>query len=179
MASLFAQANGLTRAIEQGFVIDNGGPTNLGVTIPFLADYWKTIARSGTPTLEDIRKLARPEADAAFEALLWIPLNCGFLPAGVGYALFDAAVNSGAYQAALWLQRIVGATPDGVIGQKTITAVNATDPVTIIKELSKARSRLMLGMNNTIEEVSEKGWVARLIEVTANGILINLGKLKA
>lgn len=178
MDTLFAQANKLTRGVERGFVIDNGGPTNLGITIPFLTDYWHATGRMGTPTETDIRQLTAATADAAFEQLIWTPLNCGFMPAGVGYAVFDAAVNSGAVQAALWVQRLVGVVSDGHIGQKTIVAVQAAEPLTLIKELSKARSRLMLGMNNTIEEVNEKGWVARLIEVTANGILINLGKLK-
>lgn len=179
MGTLFSQANALTRDIERGFVIDNGGPTNLGITIPFLADYWRTIGRAGVPTEADIRKLDHATADAAYEALIWNPLQCGFMPAGVGYALFDAAVNSGARQAALWLQRIVKAWPDGKIGQQTVAAVHAANPITVIKELSKARSALMLGMNNAVEEKYEKGWHVRLIDVTANGILINLNVMKA
>lgn len=176
--TLFAAANRLTRGVEQGFVIDNGGPTNFGCTMPFIADYWAKLGKPGTPTESDIRRLTSSEADEAFEMLIWNPLLCGFMPAGVGYAVFDAAVNSGSHQAGLWLQRIVGVADDGHIGQQTIAAVHAADPITIIKEVAKARSRLMLGMNNTIEETNEKGWVVRLIDVTANGILMNLGKLK-
>lgn len=179
MDTLFVQANKLTRAVEQGFVIDNGGPTNFGCTIPFITDYWAKLGRLGTVTETSIRQLTAAEADEAYELLIWNPLNCGFMPAGVGYAVFDAAVNSGAHQAALWLQRIVGVSVDGHLGQQTIAAVHAADPITLIKEMAKARARLMLGMNNTIEETNEKGWVVRLIDVTANGILMNLGKLKA
>ena len=176
--TLFVQANKLTRGVEKGFVIDNGGPTNLGVTIPFLTDYWVYLGRLGTPNEFDIRRLTTQEADDAFEKLLWEPLKCGFMPAGVGYSVFDAAVNSGARQASLWLQRIVGVEPDGHIGPKTLAAIHAADPIRLICELAKARSALMLGGNTVVEERYEKGWHIRLIDVTAASILMNLGKWK-
>lgn len=179
MSNLFFQANALTRAIEKGFVVDNGGPTNLGITIPFLTDYWRLKGNMGIPTEKDIRALTPAIADDAFENLVWNRLKCGFMPAGVGYAVFDAAVNSGVPQAAIWLQTILGVKTDGVIGQNTLQAIFATDPIGIIKELSKARSRLMLNLNNANEEKYERGWHSRLIDVTANAILINLGKMKA
>lgn len=178
MITLFAQANTLTGAVEKGFVVDNGGPTKYGVTLPFLTDYWRHMGVFGTPTEADIRNLTRDTADAAYEALIWEPLKCGFMPAGVGYALFDAAVNSGIHQATVWFQQIVGVITDGKIGVKTIAAAQDANPIRTIKDLSKARSSLMLGMDNATEEKYEKGWHIRLIDVTANAILINLGKLK-
>jgi len=173
---LFLQANGLTRAVEKGFVIDNGGPTNYGVTIPFLKDYWKKIGKAGDPTETDIRNLTSEEADEAYEMLIWNPLQCGFMPPGVGYSVFDAAVNSGVRQAAIWLQRAVKVIPDGLIGSQTIAAITRKDPILIIRELAKMRSALVLGMNNANEERYEKGWHIRLIDVTADAILMNLGK---
>lgn len=178
--SLLSQALRLTGRAEGGFVVDNGGPTNFGVTIGFLADYWR---KKGivvlSPSERDIRALTKLEAEAAYEAVLWGPMRLGFFPAGVGYAVFDAAINSGAHQAAKWLQQIVGTPVDGIIGQQTVVAVHNTDPIKVIRDLSKLRSRLMLGMNNAVEETNEKGWHARLIDVTADAILINLNVLKA
>lgn len=178
MTTLLAQALKLTGATEGGFTIDHAGPTNLGITIPFLTDYWRYKKLPGIPTERDIRALKQDVADAAYEALIWDPLKCGFMPAGVGYVVFDTAVNSGATQAALWLQRLVKALPDGQIGPKTLAAINQTDPVAIITGMAKYRSALMLGMNNAIEEKFEKGWHVRLIDMVATAILINLGKYK-
>ena len=45
------------------------------------------------------------------------------LPAGLDYAVFDVAVNSGTKRASRFLQAIVGQRTDGVIGMQTLQAV--------------------------------------------------------
>ncbi len=41
--------------------------------------------------------------------------------------LFDFGVNAGARTAAVLAQTVVGATPDGAVGPKTLAAINAAD----------------------------------------------------
>jgi lysozyme family protein len=55
----------------------------------------------------------------------WLEGDCDRLPWPVSLVHFDACVNTGVTQAARFLQRSVGAEPDGRIGPKTLEAVRA------------------------------------------------------
>lgn len=46
------------------------------------------------------------------------------LPDGLDFAVFDTAVNTGPREAGKLLQRVVGVPTDGVLGPKSLAAVN-------------------------------------------------------
>ncbi len=98
---------------------DPGGPTNFGITI---ADYRMYVKPNATA--DDVRHMKLSEAKAIYRAKYWDKMRCDELPAGVDYAVFDFGVNSGVSRSAKYLQRIVGAKDDGVIGDKTLQSVN-------------------------------------------------------
>lgn len=74
-----------------------------------------------------MRDLPRDAAKGIYRKLYWDAVQADQLPVGIRFDVFDAAVNSGPGQAAKWLQRVVGAAPDGVIGAKTIAAARGAD----------------------------------------------------
>jgi lysozyme family protein len=88
----------------------------------------------------------------------------------VANKLFDMGVNMGVRQAALYSQRAVNAsagnariTEDGVMGEKTLAAVNAADPVTyrqMLCELSATHYEHVAAANPA-QAVNLKGWLAR------------------
>ena len=99
-------------AHEGGYVNhpkDPGGATNKGVTQRVYDDYRR---RNGLPT-RDVRQLQEAERLNIFRGSYWNPIKGDQLPAGVGYVVYDGAVNSGVSQSVKWLQRALGIKADG------------------------------------------------------------------
>ena len=71
----------------------------------------------------DIANLTLAGAADIYSRDFYLPVGGDRLPAPIGLLAFDAAVNSGVHNAARWLQRAVGVTDDGVVGDATIAAV--------------------------------------------------------
>ena len=95
---------------EGGFVNhpkDPGGMTNLGVTKRVWEEY------VGHEVDEKaMRALTPADVDTLYRRKYWDKVRGDELPAGVDYAVFDAAINSGPGRASKWLQTAVGAVPD-------------------------------------------------------------------
>jgi len=99
---------------------DPGGETMWGITA--------RVARRNGYT-GDMRMLPRETAKGIAEHEYWMPAKCGDLPPLLRFQMLDAAYNSGATQATLWLQRALDVPADGVLGPATLAAVNAADPM--------------------------------------------------
>jgi lysozyme family protein len=97
---------------------DPGGRTNLGCT----QAVWEAFV--GHPVSEaDMKALTPEDVAPLYKRKYWDKVSGDQLPAGLDYAVFDAAINSGPGRAAKWLQEVVGVEADGVIGYKTIIAL--------------------------------------------------------
>ncbi|MBN8747351.1 MAG: glycoside hydrolase family 108 protein [Variovorax sp.] len=100
---------------------DPGGKTMWGVT--------EKVARA-KGYKGDMRDLPQSFAKAVvYRPDYWDAVRADELPDSVRFDVFDAAVNHGASQAAKWLQRAAGATPDGVIGARTVAAARGAGPM--------------------------------------------------
>ena len=85
---------------------------------------------------EDIRNLTKERAAEIYWNDYWLRSKANLMPLGVGEVVANIAVNAGLGRASKWLQRDVGMQViDGVIGPKTIAAVNATNPVMLANQL--------------------------------------------
>jgi lysozyme family protein len=113
---------------------DPGGATNKGVTI---ATFRRYVKPKGTKA--DLRAITAEQVATVYYKHYWAVVHGPELPAGVDYAVFDLAVNSGPSRAARFLQRVVGATEDGRIGPATLAAVRKADPTEVIATLCDAR----------------------------------------
>lgn len=119
---------------------DPGGETNWGVT--------KVVARAhGYQGL--MKDMPVDVAKAIYKKSYWTPVRADELPPAIRYAVFDAAVNSGVGTSVRWLQQSVGATPDGVLGPKTLAAINEVNPDGLLRKMLGRRLRAMTDM---------KGW---------------------
>ena len=87
------------------------------------------ISAAAYPTL-DIASLTEAQAEAIYEEDYWTPIQGESLPQALALIVLDAAVNSGVSQSGIWLQVVVGATTDGVIGPATLAAVQAWQSTT-------------------------------------------------
>lgn len=86
----------------------------------------------------------------------------------VANTVYDFGVNSGTSRAAKFLQQSVNAvskynlTVDGVIGPKTVTAVNSVNPEMLHKEYNRLREKFYLSIAGGSQVQFLKGWLKRL-----------------
>ena len=149
--------------VEEGGYVnhsrDPGGATMKGVTQAVYDDYRR---RTGQPR-RSVRQIADAELAAIYRNEYWDAINGDNLPAGVDYATFDLAVNSGVGRAARFLQNVLGVVEDGKIGPKTIAAIEM--PSFIAGKLCDKRLAFLRALNTFT--TFGRGWTARVARVKA------------
>ena len=161
----FDQALPLVLVHEGGYVNhpkDPGGATMKGVT-QATYDGWR--AKQGL-SVQPVRNITSEEVSAIYRRDYWDKVKGDDLPAGVGYAVFDFAVNSGVRRASRFLQKVVGVAQDGVIGPATIAAVKALPPATVIDRLCDDRMAFLRGLGTF--STFGKGWTRRVTDVRSH-----------
>jgi lysozyme family protein len=158
MKENYAKALAQVLKYEGGYVDhpkDPGGPTNKGIT-QAVYDAWRKAANQPTQSVRYINDL---EVGAIYRQQYWDRISGDDLPAGVDFAVFDFAVNSGVSRAAKTLQAVVGVTQDGVIGPATIQATKTYVAMSITNR------RLAFMQSLSIWSTFGKGWSARIADV--------------
>jgi len=97
---------------------DPGGATMKGVT---LLTYRRHFGADRSK--DDLKHIPDKQLEKIYRTAYWNQCRCDDLPAGLDYAVFDAAVNSGPTRSATWLQAVVGAKADGGIGPDTLAKI--------------------------------------------------------
>lgn len=124
----FEKAFSATMAREGGYVLhevagDTGGMTYAGIARNKNPDWpgWKHIDRGDVPPTEMVRKF--------YLTGYWVPIRGDELRYDIAASIFDFAVNSSApgrpVTAVKLAQQVAGVEPDGVIGPKSVAALNA------------------------------------------------------
>ena len=163
MQSNFELCLGLLLQHEGGFVNDsrdNGGMTNLGVTIKVWEEW------VGHPVSEkEMRALTPTMVGPLYKRKYWDACHADDLVSGLDYAVFDVAVNSGVGRAVKLLQSCVGATPDGGYGSITSALVKkaSSDPARLIELFCAKRLEFLQSLKSF--EAFGKGWSRRVSEV--------------
>lgn len=147
--SMFYEALDIALELEGGYVNDPkdlGGETKYG------------ISKRSYPEL-DIARLTLTDARTIYKQHYWSPLKCDQFKWPMCLYLFDMGVNSGNNQAVKTLQRALGVTADGFIGDVTINAANNSDT-----DLYLTHRILFYQSLNTYSTYG-KGWVKRLFKL--------------
>ena len=170
MTGDFAVSLAHVLASEGGYVDDPkdpGGRTNEGIT-QHVYDNWRLA--KGLPT-RSVATIDPNEVEAIYRGLYWSAVAGDQLPAGVDYATFDYAVNSGAHRAACALQNAVGVPADGQIGPATLAAANAADPRRVINAVCSARQAFLESLPTFAH--FGNGWSHRVasVEQVARGMV--------
>lgn len=110
---------------------DPGGPTKFGISLRFLQGIQPSAGVS------DILEMTWARASSILEVEFWIKNRYDLLPEDLGVKLFDLAVNMGAHQAHVLLQRACRAgsepvTEDGLLGPKTRASVAIAQPFVLL-----------------------------------------------
>lgn len=117
---------------------DRGGMTYAGIARRMNPHWpgWALIDRGETPSAELVREFYREG--------WWDPIQGDAIAdERVAYTLYSFATNSSAYgqpkTAVKLAQIVVGTTPDGIVGPKTLAAINAMDPELFLAKYALAR----------------------------------------
>ena len=98
---------------------DKGGSTNFGIT----QKTYNTYLVSEQLPLRSVEEIDIHEVSEIYKRYYWDLCKCSEIPIPLDLIVFDSAVQHGVTRANQWLQRCVGTTPDGIVGEKTIYAV--------------------------------------------------------
>lgn len=148
---------------EGGFVnnpADRGGATNLGITIGTLSTW---LGRQAT--IADVQNLTKDTAIAIYKKNYWDKVSGDQLKYySVALTLFDQAVNRGPASAIKQAQKIVGVTQDGVMGPKTVEAINKMPDSQFLPQYLSASAAFYnkLVQNDSSQGVFLQGWLNRI-----------------
>jgi len=155
---------------EGGYVndpLDSGGRTNLGVT----QRVWEEWV--GHPVSEaDMKALTSEKVAPMYKMKYWNPSYCEKLPKGLDYVVFDFAVNAGTGRSVKTQQQAIGVLADGVIGPRTMAAINGANPKDLIAKFSDARTDFYQGIVARRPDQARfiRGWLNRTEDARKLGL---------
>lgn len=161
----FEAAFTATMQREGGFVLhtvkgDRGGQTYAGIARNFHPKWpgWSVIDRGQIPPTGLVRQF--------YYELFWLPVAGDQLRPDIAAAIFDMAVNAGVPVACKLAQVVAGVVPDGVIGPKSIAALNAIAPDVWPARYAIARMTRYAEICNRNRSQSKflLGWTNRVLE---------------
>lgn len=116
---------------------------------------------------EDIDGMTEERAKAIYRRDFWGPAGCDAVPDAIKFDLFDMAVNSGKGNAVRALQRACGEFQDGILGPRTLAAVQSMPASRMAARFNGAR--LMFLADLPTWPAHGRGWsrrvAANLLEV--------------
>jgi len=137
---------------------DPGGMTNLGVT----KRAWEEYVGHGVDEAT-MRGLTPEVVKPFYKSRYWDRIKGDDLPSGVDYAAYDLAVNSGVGRAAKYLQEIAGVPSDGIIGPKSLAAIQACPADEMVDALCGMRLDFLKRLPTW--DTFGKGWGRRVADV--------------
>lgn len=153
---------------------DPGGATNYGISLRYLKKFENSpkdilslfdIDGNGLLNEEDIKKMTKEQAEKIYKKMWWDKFQYGrILNQSVANKIFDLAVNMGSIQAHTCAQRAVRAAngtlldEDGILGTKTIAALNRCVPEVLLAAIKSEGAGFYRFLN---KPRYLKGWLNR------------------
>lgn len=136
--SKFAPAVAITLKNEGGFMHNpkTGEVVNHGITLKTLRGLGvlKTTGPTIVADIEFVKSLTADEAADIYEQEYWDKFHLDRLDSQeLANKVFDIQVNTG--RGVRLLQKALKITADGIVGEHTIAAANAADPVALLADL--------------------------------------------
>lgn len=158
---------------EGGFVNDPddlGGATNKGVTIATYESYCK---KKGCPkpTVERLKNLSNQEWTEILKTIYWDRWNADEIKSqSVANILVDWVWASGVHGIKI-PQEVAGVLADGIVGPKTIAAVNSKNPQELFDSIKVARVAFIdeICRKRPANNKFKKGWLNRINSLKFEG----------
>lgn len=164
-------------ATKKGFAndpVDRGGATMCGVIL----DTYRTYRKSKgilTTTVNDLRKMPYEDWRAIIKQMFWNRWKADeIISQPLANLLVDWVWTSGVNGIKI-PQRVLCVTADGIVGPKTIAALNAANPRQLFDTLHNERIKFVDGIvrRNPSQVKFIKGWKRRINAITYSGLQFN------
>lgn len=164
---------------EGGFVndpLDRGGATNMGVTIAT----WRRVGYDkdgdGDIDVDDLRKLTREDVrDRVLLPHYWNRWQANLIGSqSIANTLVDWVWASGAYGIKI-PQRILGVKQDGIVGPKTLAALNSRDPGRLFGQIQTERRAFVERIVRSTPSQGRflNGWLRRIDAIRWGELVMN------
>lgn len=146
---------------------DLGGATMIGVTIATYTEYCR---RKGypKPTVERLRNMTYAQWLDILKTMFWDRWQADQIAnQSIAEILVDWIWASGKYGITI-PQQVLGVKVDGVVGPKTIAAVNAANPAELFGKIRAERIAFInrICVSRPVNNKYKKGWLRRLNAIT-------------
>lgn len=164
----FRAAHAFVAHWEGGFVDDphdRGGVTKWGITIRTLIAKGLDLNGDGVVNRKDIRDMTPEQARNIYRRDYWVGAACPRLPWPLSLPVYDCAVNQGVSRATRILQKSVRVRVDGIIGPKTLAAVErawSRNPKWLLREVCARRAVHYSSLAQVVRY--GLGWFRRLLD---------------
>lgn len=152
---------------EGGYVNDpndKGGATNLGITLAVWVANGYDKDRDGDIDKDDVRLINQEDAYFIAKKLYWDPVKGDLINNQViAEFIFDWAYNSGTKNVIRKVQQLIGVKDDGIIGPRTIAAINSANQKELFDRLKARRESFYRAIvrKNPSQQKFLKGWLNR------------------
>lgn len=160
---------------EGGYVNDprdSGGATNKGITI---ATFRSVFGQS--KTIDDLKKMTDEQWWTVFKTKFWDKYKADNIKdEWLRYLLVDWLWGSGKW-AITKVQKLLGLNSDGIVGDKTIAAINSKDPKKLFDAVWQMREKFLYDISKGKNSVFLKGWLRRLNGIKYGYLVTNNGTI--
>ena len=144
---------------------DMGGCTKFGIILPTLKEYNLDVNKDGVFSCDDVKALTIEDAKLIYKKMYWDYFKADSIKnQSLAEYIVDGAINQGKGTIAKYIQDIIGVTADGLVGNKTIEAINNYNSKELFDKLKAKREEKYhkIVANNPSQNKFLKGWLNRL-----------------
>lgn len=166
-------------SFEGGYVNDpddRGGATNKGVTIATWRQVGYDKDGDGDIDTNDLRLLTDADVrDRVLRPHYWDRWKADYIRSqSVANLVVDWVWASGRHGITK-VQRVLGVKADGIVGPKTLEAINAREPRPLFEAIKAERRKFIRGIiaSNPRQRKFEAGWLRRLESIQYGSLTLN------
>ena len=139
---------------------DQGGPTNLGITLNTYRAYC-----GQEKTIKDLQNMSYGTWEKIMKDMYWDKVKGDEIDnQSLAEIIADWRVNSGP-AGVMKVQEVLGCRPDGIVGPITLSLINTSDAEALHERIWKARQQFYINIvkRNPKKKVFMNGWMNRLL----------------
>jgi lysozyme family protein len=167
-------------SFEGGYVNhpnDKGGPTNMGVTLKTWQTQGYDKNGDGRIDAKDVKLITKADAISILRRCYWNRWKADAIKdQSIANILVDWVWLSGTPGITL-VQAMLGVTADGIVGSKTLKALNAQPPKQFFERIKARRKQYIARVfaKRPSQKEFEAGWLRRLNAISYGSLITNGG----